>query len=241
MRSIAIITARSGSKRIPKKNIKDFFGKPIIAYGIEAALQSCLFDEVMVSTESEEIANVAKQYGASVPFFRSLETSNDFATTTDVIKEVIEEYKKRGESFESFMCIYPTAPFITAEKIKNAFSIFRKNQADCVLPIIKYSFPPQRALVIKNGYLEYLYEDLYGCRSQDLEPVYHDCGQYYLCKTKAFIKYNTIVLPKTIPIILDEMEAQDIDTLDDWKVAELKYDMLKAKEGYVSFRIKNKK
>ena len=229
MKSIAIITARGGSKRIPKKNIKEFLGKPIIAYSIESAINSGMFDEVMVSTDSEEIAEIAKQYGANVPFLRSEATSNDFATTADVIKEVISEYQKAGKIFDSFMCIYPTAPFLKSDKIKSAFEIFEKNGADCVVPIVKYDFPPQRAFILRDGLIKYQYEELRKCRSQDLEPIYHDCGQFYLCRTDAFLKYNTVVLPKAFPIILDEMEVQDIDTLDDWKVAEMKYKITEVK------------
>ena len=229
MRNIAIITARGGSKRIPKKNIKTFLGKPIIAYSIEAALNSGVFDEVMVSTDSDEIANIAKRFGAHVPFLRSQETSNDYATTADVINEVLNEYKKVCQVFDAFMCIYPTAPFISSSKIKNAFDVFEQNNADCVLPIVKYDFPPQRSFVIREGFVKYLHEDLYKCRSQDLEPIYHDCGQFYLCRTNVFLKYNTVVLPKAFPIIMNEMEVQDIDTEDDWKIAELKYKMMEEK------------
>ena len=229
MKSIAIITARGGSKRIPKKNIKTFLGKPIIAYSIEAALNSGIFDEVMVSTDSDEIANIAKRFGARVPFLRSQETSNDYATTADVINEVLNEYKKVGQVFDAFMCIYPTAPFISSSKIKNAFDVFEQNNADCVLPIVKYDFPPQRSFVIREGFVKYLHGDLYKCRSQDLEPIYHDCGQFYLCRTNVFLKYNTVVLPKAFPIIMNEMEVQDIDTEDDWKIAELKYKMMEEK------------
>ena len=137
---IAIITARGGSKRIPKKNIKDFCGKPIIAYSIEAAISSKLFDEVMVSTDSEEIAEIAKKYGASVPFMRSAETSNDYATTNDVLIEVFNEYEKRGQEFDIAVCIYPTAPFVTADKLKRAIDMVEKDGADAVTPVVQFRF-----------------------------------------------------------------------------------------------------
>ena len=179
MKNLAIITARGGSKRIPKKNIKDFCGKPIIAYSIEAALGSGLFDEVMVSTDSEDIAKIATEYGAAVPFFRSAETSGDFATMYDVLTEVVEEYEKIGKHFENYCCIYPTAPFITAERLRDAFGIFTSGNASMLQPVVRFSFPPQRGMKIKDGALEFVSPENAWVRSQDLEPMYHDCGQFY--------------------------------------------------------------
>ena len=147
MSSVAIITARGGSKRIPRKNIKDFLGKPIIAYSIEAALQSGVFDEVMVSTDDAEIAEIAKKFGAKVPFFRSESTSNDFATTTDVLLEVLSEYEKRGSKFDYMACLYPTNPFITSEKLISAMDIIKTDKFAEVLPVVSFSFPPQRSYV----------------------------------------------------------------------------------------------
>ena len=150
MSNLCIITARGGSKRIPRKNIRQFLGKPIIAYSIEAARESGIFDEVMVSTDDREIAEVSEQYGASVPFFRSAITSNDFATTADVLKEVLEEYERRGKQYEFFSCIYPTAPFVTAEKLRAAFQKLQGSDADALMPVIQFSYPPQRAFVIRE-------------------------------------------------------------------------------------------
>ncbi len=226
MSSIAIITARGGSKRIPRKNIKEFLGKPIIAYSIEAAIASEVFDEVMVSTDDTEIAEIAKKYGAKVPFLRSKETSNDFATTADVITEVLNQYKSEGKSFDSFVCIYPTAPFITSNKLMEAFALFEKNGADALIPVVKYSFPPQRGFVCKGDFIQYQYPEYALTRSQDLEPVYHDCGQFYVCNTKRFLETKAIVMEKTVPYVIPETEVQDIDTLTDWKLAEEKYRML---------------
>ena len=224
MSRVAIITARGGSKRIPRKNIKEFCGKPILAYSIEAALRSNLFDEVMVSTEDEEIASIAKQYGASVPFMRSEKTSNDFATTEDVLVEVLSEYKKIGKEFTEVCCIYPTAPFVTSEKLVNAQDILEKNSsADSVMPVVQFSFPPQRGLVVKNNSLVYMYPENATKRSQDLETIYHDCGQFYFCKTESLLKYHDVVGKATLPLIVSELEVQDIDNLSDWAIAEMKY------------------
>ena len=222
MKNIAIITARGGSKRIPKKNIKEFCGKPIIAYSIEAALNSGMYDEVMVSTDSEEIAEIAKKYGAQVPFLRSEKTSNDFATTRDVLDEVIEEYKKRGKSFDFMTCIYPTAPFVTAQKLKEAVTKLSESDADWAMPVTAYSFPPQRAMVIRDGGLEYQYPEYKNTRSQDLEPIYHDCGQFYVYKIDVYMgeKQGS---GKVLPLITPEEETQDIDNISDWIIAEIKY------------------
>lgn len=222
MKNIAIITARGGSKRIPKKNIKEFCGKPIIAYSIEAALKSGIFDEVMVSTDSEEIAEVARQYGAKVPFLRSEATSNDFATTRDVLLEVLNTYAANGEKFDIMTCIYPTAPFVTAEKLKNAVTTLCEGGADWLMPVVAYSFPPQRAMVVRDGYLEYQYPEHRNTRSQDLEPIYHDCGQFYVYDAAVFMGEKE-GNGKLMPLPMPEEETQDIDTASDWVIAEIKY------------------
>ena len=224
--AIAIITARGGSKRIPRKNVKEFCGKPMLQYSIEAALSSGIFDEVMVSTDDEEIAQVAKAAGANIPFMRSEKTSNDYATTADVLMEVIEEYKKLGQEFAYTCCIYPTAPFITAEKLQKAFSIIKEQNAAQLKPVIAYSFPPQRCEVVRDGKLEMLHPEHRNTRSQDLEPYYHDCGQFYFYDTKELIKGNGIIVEKVIPMVLSELEVQDIDNETDWKLAEIKYKMM---------------
>lgn len=218
---IAIITARGGSKRIPKKNIEEFCGRPILAYSIEAAIESQLFDEVMVSTDSEEIAHVAREYGASVPFMRSAKTSDDYATTNDVLQEVFEEYKKCGKHFDVAVCIYPTAPFITAQKLIDAVRIMEEEKVDAVTPVVRFSFPPQRAFIIRDGGLQYQYPENASKRSQDLEPIYHDCGQFYVLKPENVMQGRAA--KKTAPIIMPESEVQDIDTEEDWKIAEMKY------------------
>lgn len=221
-RKLAIITARGGSKRIPRKNIKEFCGKPILCYSIEAALESEAFDEIMVSTDDPEIAGVALKAGASVPFFRSEEMSGDFASTDDVIMEVLTEYQKNGAEFDAFCCIYPTAPFLTGKRLKAAMDLL--GTADSVIPVVPFSYPPQRGLIVnKNGFVERQFPEYAAARSQDLPKIYHDCGQFYACRTIPFLKSGTTDVERLVPLILSEMEVQDIDTLEDWEIAEIKY------------------
>ncbi len=234
MSSIAIITARGGSKRIPRKNVKDFCGKPILLYSIEAALSSGCFDEVMVSTEDAEIAQLAKEAGASVPFLRSEKTAGDFATSADVIEEVLEEYAKRGQAFDYACILYPTAPFMTGEKLRKAMDLLQEQGADSVLPIVQYSFPPQRAFVSREGRIRFAEEKFAKTRSQDLEPMYHDCGQFCCFRTELFLSKRTLVTDNTLGIVCPESEVQDIDTYEDWNLAELKYTMMKEKKHGVS-------
>lgn len=227
-KSIAIITARGGSKRIPKKNIRDFNGMPIIAYSIKAALDSNVFDEVMVSTDSKEIADIAIAYGAKVPFFRSEATSGDTATTSDVLKEVIATYKQNGQEFEYMACIYPTAPFVTAKKLKDAYSLLKEHKASQTMTVVKYSTPPQRALSINNdNCLKYEHEEYRNTRSQDLKPLYYDAGQFYMYNIAKFIEENGQIQNGIMPIIVSELEVQDIDNEEDWKMAEIKYNNMK--------------
>ena len=224
MKNIAIITARGGSKRIPRKNIKEFMGKPMIAYAIESAIKSEVFDEIMVSTDDIEIAEIAKKYGAKVPFMRSEKTANDFATTNDVLIEVIEEYNKLGKSFDKFCCIYPCVPFLDSEILKNANEKFENSNADSLMPVVKYSFPIQRAVKVNSeGFLEYREPQYAMSRSQDLEAMYHDVGMFYFAKTNAFLEQKKLVTTKTVLFEMDESVIQDIDTPEDWKMAELKY------------------
>lgn len=226
MANVAIITARGGSKRIPRKNIKEFLGKPIIVYSIAAALESGIFDEVMVSTDDEEIAEIAKCAGAKVPFMRSADAANDFATTTDVICEVLNEYKEIGREFDCACCIYPTAPFVTAKCLKEAMSILLTQKADSVIPVVRFGFPPQRSVIICEEKLKFKWPEHTFSRSQDLEPFYHDAGQFYCLNIKSFYEQKSLFMKNTCPYVRDEMEVQDIDTVEDWKMAELKYRML---------------
>ena len=226
MKALAIITARGGSKRIPRKNIKEFCSKPIIAYSIKAAIDSGVFDEVMISTEDEEIARISERYGAKIPFFRSEKTASDYATTTDVLMEVLDEYERRGMHYDMACCIYPTAPFITADRLKEAVEMLRESEADTLIPVVGFSYPPQRALVIEDGRLVFKYPEYLVAGSQDLEKHYHDAGQFYVFRTKAFRKTGNLMKGNIIPMILDEMEVQDIDTEQDWELAQVKYKLL---------------
>lgn len=227
-KKIAIITARGGSKRIPKKNIKEFCGKPILAYSIQAALESKLFDEVMVSTDSEEIAEVARKYGATVPFMRSEKTSDDYATTADVLMEVLDEYERRGVIFEYMACIYPTAPFVTAQKLIQGMQLLRDENAVMAMPVVAFSYPPQRGYVIENQRLNMKWKENFNKRSQDLEKLYHDCGQYYVYRVDKYRERKGQISEGIIPIIVDELEVQDIDNEVDWKLAEIKYQIMVA-------------
>lgn len=220
---LAIITARGGSKRIPRKNIKNFLGSPIIQYSIDAAIQSGIFNPIMVSTDDKEIADIARSCGADVPFFRSAETSTDLAGTADVIKEVLMKYKMLGKEFEYACCLYPTAPFITPEKLKKAFELLQNSDADSVLPVTEFSYPISRSLKIENKFVKMNWPEYMNTRSQDLPPAYHDCGQFYFFKTDPFLKTNKILTEKTIPLIFPSIEVQDIDNETDWKIAEIKY------------------
>ena len=227
--NIAIITARGGSKRIPHKNIKEFCGKPIIEYSIEAAKQAGIFDTVMVSTDDNKIAEIAKNAGAEVPFMRSEETSNDYATTADGLMEVLEKYKERGIRYENACCIYPTAPFVTGYKLRQAMEMLVKEKKDSVMPVVPFSFPPLRGMVINDGKLEYKWQEYAMKRSQDLEEIYHDCGQFYVFRVETFEKEKKLVTDNTAGMIISELEVQDIDNETDWQLAEMKYRLLKEK------------
>ena len=227
--TIAIITARGGSKRIPHKNIKDFCGKPIIEYSIQAANESGIFDEVMVSTDDKKIAEIAIKAGANVPFLRSEANANDYATTADVLLEVLERYEKIGTQFEYACCIYPTAPFVTAQKLKEAVELLKKGNCDSVMPVTAFSFPPLRGMTLKDGKLEYKWQEYAMKRSQDLEEVYHDCGQFYVFRVEQFKNTRKLVTDNTVGMVIPGLEVQDIDNETDWELAEAKYQLLKKK------------
>lgn len=232
MKKIAIIPARGGSKRIPRKNIKEFLGKPIIAYAIETALTSSLFDEVMVSTEDEEIATVARKFGAKVPFLRSRKNADDFATTADVLFEVLDAYRQEGTTFTYACCIYPATPLIKTSKLKEAFSLLVEQDFDTVFPVLQFSFPIQRALrLYESQKVEMFYPEHLNTRSQDLAPAYHDSGQFYWFRIDRFLNFRALLTKNSGVIHLRECEAQDIDTLEDWLMAELKYKLYVAPEA----------
>ncbi len=225
-KNIAIIPARGGSKRIPQKNIKNFLGKPIIAYSIEAALKSRLFDEVMVSTDDEKIAEVSKKWGAKVPFLRSKENANDYAGIADVLIEVLNEYKNRNIEFENVCCILATAPFIQADDLMDSYSKLLKSIYDSVFPVVRYSFPIQRAMQFEGDKIKMIWPENLITRSQDLTPSFHDAGLFYWIKTNVVLQYKRLWTNNTTAIEIKEEKAQDIDTIEDWKIAELKYKLL---------------
>lgn len=221
-RNLCIIPARGGSKRIPRKNIKMFLGKPIIAYSIETALQSGIFDEVMVSTDDEDIAQIAKNHGAGVPFLRSEPNANDMATTIDVINEVVEQYQSKGRTFELVCCLYPTAPFVKREHLTQGLELLQKKNSDTVYPVAPFSFPIWRGVKLDaDNKSSMIWPEHANTRSQDLEPVYHDAGQWYWLKSGK--KLKSVITQNSASVVLDEMYVQDIDTPTDWKMAELKF------------------
>lgn len=225
---IVVITARGGSKRIPKKNIKEFCGEPIIAYAIKTAKESHIFDEVMVSTDSKEIAEIAQRYGAAVPFMRSKKNADDYATTEDVIMEVVDNYRRIGKEYDYVCCLYPTTPFITGDILNRAMQIMEDKKPSVVIPVVQFSYPPQRCFIIdEDGYAKFKYPQYVKTRSQDLEKEYHDAGQFYVYNVEKLFEKKGIIEDDFIPIVLPEICVQDIDTLDDWKMAELKYQVLK--------------
>lgn len=218
---LAIIPARGGSKRIPNKNIKKFLGKEIIAYSIESLLEVKNIKTVIVSTDSTEIESVALKYGASVPFIRSEKNSDDFATTYDVIEEVLNNY---NENFDVVCCIYPTSVFVTANMLTKAIDLLLSTPtATSVVSVLEYSHPIQRSLTVQKGFLASNHPDFYNARSQDLDTNYHDAGQFYIFKPEAAKADKKLITQACIPFIINSNNAQDIDTIDDWKLAELKY------------------
>ena len=226
MGNLCIITARGGSKRIPRKNIKAFLGKPIIAYSIEAALDSRLFDEVMVSTDDTEIAEIAKEHGASVPFIRSKKNSDDFSGTFDVIDEVLREYIKRGRKYDYLCCLYPTAPFVSEKLLKNGFKLMKAHDYNTVFPVCSFSAPIQRAIKWDGRKVSLFQPEYSNKRSQDLEPAYHDAGQFYWLNIRRMMDEPQLFTSNSGVLILDETEVQDIDYPIDWELAELKYKMI---------------
>nr|WP_304608431.1 pseudaminic acid cytidylyltransferase [Pontibacter anaerobius] len=223
---MAIIPARGGSKRIPRKNIKDFLGKPIIAYTIEAALNSGLFEEVTVSTDDSEIAEVSQGYGAVVPFLRSTEASDDFATTAQVLEEVLGKYAEEGKHFDCACCLYPTAPFVTAKVLREAFTKLTEGGFDTVFPVLRYSYPIWRSLKVEGGRALMNWPEHLNSRSQDLPASFHDAGQFYWLWVDRFHESGRLFTGNSGVVELSDLEAQDIDTETDWRLAELKYKLL---------------
>ena len=224
MSALAIIPARGGSKRIPRKNIRMFMGKPVIAHSIEKAIQSELFDEVMVSTDDDEIAEIASQYGAQVPFKRSEANSNDTATTLDVIEEVISKYRDtRNKVFNKACCIYPCSPLIKVSDLKKSFLILRNESASSSFPIVEFTYPIWRSLRLEpSGSIKMNWPENLNLRSQDLPKAFHDAGMFYWFDVNDLTRTRDL-LHNAKPLILSEMDVQDIDNEIDWSLAELKW------------------
>jgi pseudaminic acid cytidylyltransferase len=223
-KNICIIPARGGSKRIPKKNIKLFLGKPIISYSIELALKSNLFDEIMVSTDNDEIAEIAIKSGANIPFFRSSQNSDDFATTLDVIQEVRLEYLKLNKIFDNVCCIYPTAPLVNISDLVKGYDLIKMKLYDVVYPITEFSYPILRSVIIDSvGNIKMKWPEYSNSRSQDLEKHFHDCGQWYWYNNSGLMNNR---FENIKPVIIDNIGVQDIDNLNDWKLTEMKYKII---------------
>lgn len=220
---LCVIPARGGSKRIPRKNIREFCGKPMIAWSIEAAKESGCFDQVIVSTYDEEIANVARQWGAEVPFMRPAELADDFAGTTPVVAHAVRWYQDHGQGLTAVCCLYATAPFVEIDDIKQGFKLLNQAGPDLfVFTATAYASPIQRALRIdaKSGESCMWQPEQFNKRSQDLEPAYHDAGQFYWGRPKAWLQSGNL-FGGSKPLLLPRCRVQDIDTEDDWTQAEL--------------------
>lgn len=223
--NVAIIPARGGSKRIPRKNIKEFHGKPMIAYSIEAAQNANCFDRIVVSTDDREIADIAETYGAEVPFLRSADISDDFATTIDVIQHAIIELALNEQ--DNICCIYATAPFIEVNKLLSGLTLMQFHKLDYAYSATEFSFPIQRAFYLNNaGKVSMFYPEYFNTRSQDLTKAYHDAGQFYWGRYDAYKQGLPFFSANTMPVILDVSKVQDIDTPSDWKRAELIYNLM---------------
>jgi len=222
--NIAIIPARGGSKRIPRKNIKQFHGKPLIAYSIDAAIKSGCFDKIIVSTDDQEIAEVAMKYGAEVAFMRPANISDDYATTLDVIQHAIQWFEEHDCPVKNACCIYATAPFLSAEFIQQGLTTLTQNDIDYAFSATSYAFPIQRAVKINSEQRVVMFEPAHiNTRSQDLEEAYHDAGQFYWGTASAFVAKKAIFGPRSSAVLLPRKRVQDIDTPEDWEYAEALY------------------
>lgn len=228
---LAIIPARGGSKRIPRKNIKLFCGKPMIAWSIDAALQSACFDQVIVSTDDEEIADIGRKWGATVPFMRPVELSDDHTGTIPVIRHAIEWFGAQGNSVEQACCLYATAPFVRSDDIRRGLDVLANNDCDYAFAVTSYGFPIQRAIRLSSqGRVEMFSPEYFNARSQDLEEAYHDAGQFYWGKSEAWLDGKPIFSHAAAPVILPRYRVQDIDTPEDWERAEWMFKALQAEQ-----------
>jgi N-acylneuraminate cytidylyltransferase len=225
--NIAIIPARGGSKRIPRKNIKNFHGKPIIAYSIAAAKESGCFDRIIVSTDDEEIARVARAYGADVPFLRPANIADDHATTMEVIQHAIKYCTEQGYKPDLVCCIYATAPFLLPAYLQQAKKELNNSKVEYAFSVTSYPFPIQRAVYLTNeGRVQMFYSEYSDTRSQDLKEAYHDAGQFYWGRSSAFSQGKAIFSESSKAVVLPRKRVQDIDTLEDWELAEALFSVL---------------
>ena len=228
--NLCVIPARAGSKRIPKKNIKIFCGKPIIAWSIELAIASKCFDKIIVSTDDKEIADLAKSYGVDVPFMRPKKISDDYTGTIPVISHAIKWQIKHYQKPLYVCCIYATAPFIKLSDLKNGLKILKSSGSDYVFPAANFAYPIQRSFRIKkNKRLEMFYQEHLNSRSQDLDEAFHDAGQFYWGLTETWLDNKPIISDNSIPLLIPRDRVQDIDTFDDWKIAERMFDIINDK------------
>jgi len=227
---LAIIVARGGSKRIPGKNIRPFNGQPIIAYTIRAAIDSGCFSETMVSTDDRTIASIAESLGAAVPFLRSAAASTDTASTADAVGEVLNQYARVGRHFDVACCLYPAAPLMTAESIRKVRDLLLADPSlASAMPVVPFTHPIERALRIADGRLMPVQPEHLSTRTQDLQPSYHDAAQFYWFRVEEFMRSRRLITDRTGALVLPQSDAQDIDTEDDWLLAELKYTAIRAR------------
>jgi len=230
---VAIIPARGGSKRIPGKNIKLFRGRPIISYSLEAAQKAGAFDRILVSTDSEDIATIAREYGAETPFVRPAELADDYTATAPVLLHALQWLTHNGGMVEAFCCIYPAAPFIRAEDIRSGLEKLTTAKAGAVIPVTTFPAPIFRAFTVnEGGWLQMLWPEHELTRSNDLPEAYHDAGQFYWCDAEKFLQEKKIYMDNAMPLILPRYRVQDLDTLEDWSTAELMYEILQRKRMY---------
>jgi pseudaminic acid cytidylyltransferase len=228
---VAIIPARGGSKRIPRKNIKPFCGKPMIAWSIEAALQSGCFDRIIVSTDDAEIAAVARQHGAEVPFMRPPELSDDHTGTIPVIRHAVERCNQQSQHVELACCLYATAPFVRAEDLLRGLTTLQDSNCEYAFSVTSYAFPIQRAIRINaSGRVEMFNPEHFNTRSQDLEEAFHDAGQFYWGRANAWLMGKPIFTPDSQPVLLPRHRVQDIDTAEDWERAEWLFKAMQAQK-----------
>lgn len=228
---LAVIPARGGSKRIPRKNIKAFCGKPMIAWSIEAALESGCFDRVIVSTDDPEIVEVAREWGAEVPFMRPAELSNDYAGTIPVIHHALDWFVQRGEQPDKVCCLYATAPFVSASDLKQGLEVLQREDCAYAFSVTSFPFPIQRAIrITESNRVQMFYPEHFNIRSQDLEEAWHDAGQFYWGQASAWLQELPLFSPDAAPVHIPRYRVQDIDTMEDWVRAEWLFKAMQAKD-----------